>query len=151
VHPNLSITERWVRGIAGALAVYMGTVTMGAGGWSTFAWAFGGLLALTAVAGYCPVYDRLGYNSLAPSDYGTEAGSTFRSVASGEHSGNRVGHTRGEATGRRTGEAGGDSEGAQGGRGNGHQSPGRSPENEASAPRTWQEWDEIYRRGEGPW
>lgn len=64
LHPNLSVTERWVRGAGGAVAVYLGTVVAGGGGLvATLAWIAGGVLLLTAAAGYCPVYDRLGIDS----------------------------------------------------------------------------------------
>ncbi len=59
---NLSSTERWVRGVAGLIAVFMGTVSAAAAPWATAAWVGGGALVLTAAAGYCPVYDLLGFN-----------------------------------------------------------------------------------------
>lgn len=61
---NLSDPERWVRGIGGTVAVLLGIVSFAAAPWSTIAWSAGGALVLTAVAGYCPVYDLLNYSSV---------------------------------------------------------------------------------------
>ncbi len=61
---NLSDSERWVRGIGGAIAVFLGIMALAAAPWSTFAWFVGGALVLTAAAGYCPIYDLLNYSSV---------------------------------------------------------------------------------------
>ncbi|MDP2871657.1 MAG: DUF2892 domain-containing protein [Bacillota bacterium] len=61
---NLSDSERWVRGIAGAIAVFLGIIALAAAPWSTLAWFAGGALVLTGVAGYCPIYDVLNYSSV---------------------------------------------------------------------------------------
>jgi hypothetical protein len=62
VHVNLSTSERWVRGVAGLFAVFLGTITAAAAPWATLAWVGGGALLLTAAAGYCPIYALLGFN-----------------------------------------------------------------------------------------
>lgn len=64
MHVNLSSTERWVRGVAGLFAVFLGTVSAAAAPWATFAWIGGGALLLTAAAGYCPIYDLLGFSGV---------------------------------------------------------------------------------------
>lgn len=61
---NMSDSERWVRGVLGAVAVVFGVASLADAPWSTIAWFGGGALLLTAVAGYCPIYDLLGYNSI---------------------------------------------------------------------------------------
>jgi len=60
---NMSSSERWVRAVVGLFAVLLGTISAAGAGWSTAAWVLGGVLVLTGVAGYCPVYDLLGYSS----------------------------------------------------------------------------------------
>jgi len=50
-------------------AVVLGVLNLAATGWSTVAWFVGGGLLLTGVAGYCPVYDLLGYSTLDSGDH----------------------------------------------------------------------------------
>jgi uncharacterized membrane protein HdeD (DUF308 family) len=61
---NMSDSERWVRSVLGALAVFFGVLSLSATGWSTVAWFVGGALLLTGVAGYCPIYDLFGYSTV---------------------------------------------------------------------------------------
>ncbi len=58
---NVSPTERWITGLAGAAAAAYGLTKGGrTGGWLTLA---GGGLIARAVTGYCPVYALLGRES----------------------------------------------------------------------------------------
>ena len=61
---NLSTSDRWVRTVAGAIGVFLGILASPIAAWATIAWFLGGALLITGVAGYCPVYDLLGFSSL---------------------------------------------------------------------------------------
>lgn len=58
---NEGTTDRWVRAVLGMMALLSGAVLGGPLG--VVAVLVGGLLAVTAVVGWCPLYDLLGVDT----------------------------------------------------------------------------------------
>ncbi|MGB3682533.1 MAG: DUF2892 domain-containing protein [Rubrobacteraceae bacterium] len=67
---NVGTPERWIRVIGGAILAFIGLAYLLAAPGSVFAWATGAVFILlganfvfTGITGYCPLYNRLGWNT----------------------------------------------------------------------------------------
>lgn len=66
---NVGAAERWVRVIGGAILAFVGLAYLLTAPGAVFAWVLGAVFILlgadfvfTGITGYCPLYNRLGWN-----------------------------------------------------------------------------------------
>jgi hypothetical protein len=52
---NMGTVDRIVRGIA-AIVLFLLALLVASGAWQIVLWIVGGILALTAIIGFCPIY-----------------------------------------------------------------------------------------------